>query len=285
MKMNLKNTKRFSQAASVCAAIAALGLFAAQASAMDISGLVKVNGTDMPGVLIGYYDCADGAFLGAVQSGATDSSSGAPSNFSITTPSENIRLELYYHPTPDQVPLADQCRTFVDCGEILPVNGLAMVSLNMACDFSKGDCDKDQPGVRSPGYWKNHSEQWPVDSITMGGRIYTKLQAIALMRLPEKGDKTKSVFRHLVAARLNVIAGNDDSCIADAIEAADAWLMRFPICSRVKASSSQWKRISASVSMLDDYNNGLLCAPKQDGDTTACDNGDDDKADDHPKKR
>ena len=285
MKKHYQLTKRFTHAASLCAAIAAFGLVAVKASATDISGLVKVNGTEMPGVLIGFYDCADGTFLGAVQTGNTDSSGGTPVNFSISTTAADVRLELYYHPTPDLVPLAERCRAFVNCGEILPVDGHALVNVDMACDSSTGDCNTDQPGVRSPGYWKNHSDNWPVDSITMGGRTYTKLQAIALMRLPEKGDKTKSVFRHLVAAKLNVLAGNDDNCVADAISAADAWLMRFPICSRIKASGPQWKRIAASVSMLDDYNNGLLCAPKQDGDSIPCGTDDDDKPEEHPKKR
>jgi len=238
----------------------------------------------MPGVLIGFYDCADGVFLGAVHSSATDSSSGTPINFSISTTAENVRLEFYHHHTPEKVPLADQCRAFVDCGQMEVVGGVATVNMNMICALSTGDCDK-QPGVRSPGYCKNHPANWPVDSITLGGRTYSKLHAIALMRLPEKGDKSKSVFRHLVAAKLYVLAGNNDSCVAIAIADADAWLMRFPICSRVKPSSKSLKSISASVSLLDDYNNGVLCPPKGDGDIKDCDNDDDDKPDDKSKKR
>jgi hypothetical protein len=86
------------------------------------------------------------------------------------------------------------------------------------------------------------------------------------MSLPERGDKTKTAFRHLVAAKLNVLAGNDDSCIAEAIEAADAWMARHPVCSNVRASSAAWKRISGVIERLTAYNEGQLCAPADEHD-------------------
>jgi hypothetical protein len=261
-------TKPITQALSLCAALFAASLATPEAGAVDITGLVKVNGNEMPGVLIGIYDCSNGAFIGATYSGATDSSSGAPVNYAISAPMDSVRLELYYHPTPDQVPLADQCRDFVLCGQIVPVDGKATVNVDMTCDFSEPD-----PGcVRSPGYWKNHPADWPVEEIVIGGRKLTKLQAILLMRLPERGDKARNVFRHLIAAKLNVLAGADDRCVAEAIEAADAWLARFP--SGVRASSAPWKRITRVIAHLEAYNDGELCAPSCDDD-----DGDDKRSD------
>jgi len=252
-------TKRITHALSLCAALFAASLTAPEAGAVDITGLITVNGNEMPGVLIGIYDCTDGAFIGATYTGATDSSSGVPVNYTISAPMDNVRLELYYHPTPDLVPLADRCRDFVLCGQIIPVDGKATVNVDMTCVFSQ----PEQPGVAGPGYWKNHPRDWPVDSITIGGRSLTRLQTLSLMSLPEKGDKTKNAFRHLVAAKLNVLIGNDDSCIAEAIEAADAWLARYPVCSGVRASSPAWKRISRVIARLEAYNSGELCAPSR----------------------
>jgi hypothetical protein len=177
-------------------------------------------------------------------------------NYAISVPADSVRIELYYSPTPDQVPLADQCRDFVHCGEIIPTDGKATVNLDMTCVFSE-----PQPGVDGPEYWKTHPRDWPVDVITIGGRILTRLQAISLMSVPDRNDKTRTAFRHLVAAKLNVLIGNDDSCISDAIEATDAWLTRYPVGSGVKATSVAWKRISETVARLDAYNSGLLCAP------------------------
>ena len=123
------------------------------------------------------------------------------------------------------------------------------------------------PGTGTPGYWKNHPEAWPVENITIGGVNYTKEQAIANMSKPEKGDKTYTMFRALVAAKLNVLIGNDDSCIDDTIDAADAWMNSYgPVGSDVKAGgkTSPWRIGEPLYTELDAYNNGLLCAPHRD---------------------
>jgi len=120
------------------------------------------------------------------------------------------------------------------------------------------------PGTGTPGYWKNHPSAWPVSSITIGGITYTKAQAIRLMGTPEKGDKTLTVFRHLVSAKLNVLIGNASGCIDGDIATADAWMALHPVKSGVSGGSAAWAEISGVATKLDDYNNGLLCAPHRD---------------------
>ena len=122
------------------------------------------------------------------------------------------------------------------------------------------------PGTGTPGYWKNHPEAWPVDEITIGGVTYTKDEAIANMSMPDKKDKTYTMFRALVAAKLNVLIGNDDSCIIRTIDDADAWMATYdPVGSGVKAGgkNSPWRTGEPLYEKLDDYNNGLLCAPSR----------------------
>ena len=124
-------------------------------------------------------------------------------------------------------------------------------------------------GTGTPGYWKNHPEAWPVDEITIGGVTYSKEDAIVLMDHPTKKDKTYTMFQALVAAKLNVLIGNDDSCIADTIAAADDWMAPPPIGygpvgSGVSGNSAAWKEGEPLYLDLDDYNNGLLCAPHRD---------------------
>jgi hypothetical protein len=121
-----------------------------------------------------------------------------------------------------------------------------------------------QPGTGTLGYWKNHSEAWPVQSITIGGRTYTKDQAIAIMATAGKGDKTYDMFKQLVAARLNVLIGNDASCISSTISAADSWMATYPVGSKVGGGSSVWTAVAPLHQSLDDYNNGRLCAPHRD---------------------
>jgi len=124
--------------------------------------------------------------------------------------------------------------------------------------------DTGGPGTGTPGYWKNHPEAWPVDSITIGGIVYTKDEAIAWMQTPVNGDKTKTMFAHLVCAKLNVIIGNESSCIDETISDADDWMALHPVGSGVEGKSAAWTEGAPLATLLDDYNNGLLCAPHMD---------------------
>lgn len=105
-----------------------------------------------------------------------------------------------------------------------------------------------------------------MDEITIGGVTYSKQEAIDLMDHPTNKDMTYTMFQALVAAKLNVLIGNDDSCIADTISAADEWMATYgPVGSGVKAGGkdSPWRTGEPLYLRLDDYNNGLLCAPSR----------------------
>jgi hypothetical protein len=149
-----------------------------------------------------------------------------------------------------------------DCAECVCGSLSSSSTCQITLSFEKGF---DQPGTGTPGYWKNHPEAWPVDEITIGGVTYTKSRAIQLLKTPERGDKTYTMFRGLVCAKLNVLIGNDPRCINDAIASADAWMAAYgPVGSKVHADSDAWKLGEPVYQMLDDYNNGKLCAPHRD---------------------
>jgi hypothetical protein len=130
-------------------------------------------------------------------------------------------------------------------------------------------CPAKNPGTGTPGYWKNHPEAWPVEEIVVGGITYPKdkddsASAIDLFMTPVRGDKTITMFRALVSAKLNVLIGNDSSCIAATIAAADAWMAAHPVGSNVDADNTAWKEGEPLYKRLDQYNNGYLCAPHRD---------------------
>jgi hypothetical protein len=143
---------------------------------------------------------------------------------------------------------------------------IALSGVAAACDCGTNEC-------RSPGYWKNHAEAWPVQCITIGNTDYTKEQAIAIMQMPVKGDKTYTMFDALVAAKLNVAAKCPSCKIANTIEDADQWMGTVPyfgpVGSGVKANSDAWQK-STQVGgcsipsgeylyqKLDAYNNGQI---------------------------
>lgn len=116
------------------------------------------------------------------------------------------------------------------------------------------------PGTGTPGYWKNHPEAWP-DTVVVGGVTYTRDEAISWMKRVGK-DKTTTIFASLVSAMLNVGLNNDNTCVQPAIDAANLWMQTYgPVGSNVLAGSAAWRTGEPLHIQMDNYNNGLLCAP------------------------
>jgi hypothetical protein len=97
---------------------------------------------------------------------------------------------------------------------LISVTMLVMLSVGSAAFAGSPEPDVCDP--KSPGYWKNRD--WPVESIWIGyksGRVFiTQEQGQALLDLPVKGNKTITLLKALMAARLNRDAGCDVSCIS-----------------------------------------------------------------------
>jgi hypothetical protein len=118
------------------------------------------------------------------------------------------------------------------------------------------------PGTGTPGYWMNHPEAWPA-SVTIGGVVYSRDAAIEWIARSGK-DRTTTMFASLVSAKLNVQIGNDASCVQSTIDQADAWMAVYPLGSNVHAASLAWKVGEPLHRLMDNYNNGMLCAPHRD---------------------
>jgi len=118
------------------------------------------------------------------------------------------------------------------------------------------------PGVTATiGYWKTHAEAWPVDELVLGDTTYTRKEALDVLATPARGDKSILLAQQLIAAKLNVAAGSDPSCIGDAVGEADLWLIQV---GSVGSGQRQWAGADWLHNELDDYNNGLLCATHRD---------------------
>ena len=131
-------------------------------------------------------------------------------------------------------------------------------------------------GTGTPGYWKNHPEAWPLQEIVIGdpaGKHWTLTKAEALVFLGTKvsGDKTITIFSSLVSAILNTELDNNTSCVNGTIADAQHWFSLYgPVGAGViKAKSDAWvggpmntfKAGEPLHQTMDQYNNGLLCAP------------------------
>ena len=121
------------------------------------------------------------------------------------------------------------------------------------------------PGVHKDKYWKDNPGAWPVDEITVGNVTLTKAEAIAFMeKSPDKKDMTYKLAKQLIAAKLNVLNGCDDTLIAATIAAADAWLVAYPLGSGVSDKKSpEWKNEGKRLEKrLKKYNDGHLGVKK-----------------------
>ena len=164
--------------------------------------------------------------------------------------------------------LASISASYAQWEEILSIGAIMDTT-----EWDEQNCDpiiayEDLPiiiGTGTQGYWKNHPDAWPVETITIGGITYSKTEAIDIMDQPGKGDKTYDMFDQLVAAKLNVFNGCESSCIDQTIHDADTWLSNNPVGSNVKGSDPAWQNEGSSLhTTLDNYNNGLMCAPSRD---------------------
>ena len=166
---------------------------------------------------------------------------------------------------------------------------------NVTCEISNNDIPP-QPGTGTPGYWLNHPEVW--DGLGDDDIVYINMSLIggqpgiligdwnnnsvcdgdeeclpltlddALEYLkPDKGDKRRTLARSLVAAWLNVLAGNEDDCIHGTVNDSVVLLETYPTGPlKGKDAKAFWETDGGKDlhTTLDKYNNGMLCAPHRD---------------------
>lgn len=113
------------------------------------------------------------------------------------------------------------------------------------------------------GHWKTHgpiptgnnTNEWPVAELTLGSVLYTDLQLQSIFDTPAKGNGLISLAHQLMAAKLNVASGADDSSIAGVIASADALIGGLAV-PPVGAGSLSPAATSALTDALALYNQG-----------------------------
>jgi len=122
--------------------------------------------------------------------------------------------------------------------------------------------------VRGQGYWKNHPDQWPVTELQLGNVTYTEEQLLAILHEPVRGNGLLILAHQLIAAKLNIAAGADPSCIQDAIAAADA-LIGDLVIPPIGGGYLRPRDVASLAGLLGQFNEGGLCAPAcEEGNTT-----------------
>lgn len=91
---------------------------------------------------------------------------------------------------------------------------------------------------RTPGYWKNHPSQWPVQELTIGGEVYDRDELMNLLsnKTPDgmkaASDATVKLAKFVAATKLSLLAGADPLDIVTVLVDADVFLHAHPIGSQ-----------------------------------------------------
>ena len=110
--------------------------------------------------------------------------------------------------------------------------------------------------VLTQGYWKNHPDQWPVTTLTLGNQSYTQAQLLAILSQPVKGNGLVSLAHQLIAAKLNIADGaTAPASVQLAIAAADQAIGNRAV-PPIGNGSLSTSSVSGLVSILDAFNNG-----------------------------
>jgi hypothetical protein len=128
---------------------------------------------------------------------------------------------------------------------------------------STAACEPAGGCTYTQGYWKTHgpiptgnnSNEWPVTSLTLGTVVYSDLQIQSILDTP--GGGLLALAHQLIAAKLNVASGADDSSIAGAIVAADA-LIGGLVVPPVGSGSLPPSATSTLTATLDSFNQGVI---------------------------
>jgi len=141
---------------------------------------------------------------------------------------------------------------FVSCTSGTSTNGIDRAS--------EGEQEGAESCAFTQGYWKNHPDAWPVDSLTLGSVQYTKAQLLDIFHESVRGNGLVALTHQLIAAKLNVAYGTDGSDIADEITACDA-LVAALVCPPVGGGYLHPSATSTLTAALDSFNNMGECEP------------------------
>jgi hypothetical protein len=113
------------------------------------------------------------------------------------------------------------------------------------------------------GYWKTHGpiptgnnvNEWPVTSLALGNVTYTDLELLAIFNTPAAGNGLIALAHQLIAAKLNVASGADDTAVVADILAADT-LIGSLVVPPVGSGSLPNSSTSSLIAALTSYNEG-----------------------------
>ena len=103
--------------------------------------------------------------------------------------------------------------------------------------------------------------------LLLGNNVYDQEQLLSILHQPVRGNGLVLLAHQEIAAKLNIASGADGSCIEQTLADADA-LIADLLVPPVGTGYLRPADVSALADTLDDYNEGALCAPSCDHEST-----------------
>ena len=140
-------------------------------------------------------------------------------------------------------------------------SGRGDFNLDLGCDDGTGGGGGGgEPWCpRTPGFWKNHLDEWPVTELSIGGITYNQTTLLSFLNYGGP-DMTMKLARQLTATKLNLLSGSLNT-IQTSVDGADAFLVNFPPGSNASGADKDVAELLKDE--LDAYNNS----------NTGCDDG------------
>ncbi len=82
-------------------------------------------------------------------------------------------------------------------------------------------CNPGQNCTYTQGYWKNHTDVWPLQSLTLGAVSYNASQLLQILNRPAQGNGLVTLSHQLIAAKLNIANGADPTAVQQSVIDAD----------------------------------------------------------------
>ena len=137
------------------------------------------------------------------------------------------------------------------------LNGTALQNRSAIAPPAHGATRGGQNCTFTVGYWKNHPNAWPVSSLVLGGRMYTKAQLLAILAQPVQGNGLVSLARQMIATRLNRANGAAELEVESALAMSDGLIGTHAI-PPVGGAFLDPGLTSPTTQVLDDFNNGII---------------------------
>jgi hypothetical protein len=121
-----------------------------------------------------------------------------------------------------------------------------------------GSCPEDLP--RTLGYWKTHSEMWPISYVVVGnnqlGMDYI-IENVAPLEASPQGDAVVILLHQLIPAKLNIAGGVNGAPVQSYIDDADALIAQYWIGDYMDKDTRE--EMVELAERLDEFNNGAYC--------------------------